>query len=120
MVQYCSGLLYFEGENPLFGRWTPKRGGGGPYLAEHDSHILDGGWLTENILFLAETLTSDYIERKVREAVRRLDGEPEHEKARLIEQALPQQLPVVELTVEQLLVDLEGHQFVKLRDTPQG
>ncbi len=116
VIQYCSGLLYFEGENPLFERWTPKHGGGGPYLAEHDSHILDAGWLTENILFLAEALTPAYVESKVREAARRLEGEPEQETARGIEAELPQQLEVVELTVEQLLKDLEGREFMRLRE----
>ncbi len=116
ILEYCSGLLYFEGENPLFGGWTPKHGGGGPYLAENDSQILDGGWLTANILFLAETLTPQYVERKVREAVRLLEGEPEHEEALAIEQGLETQLPVVELTVEQLLQDLEGRKYLQLHE----
>ena len=119
-IEYCSGLLYFEGDNPLFGRWTPKYGGGGPYLAEHDSQILDGGWLAENILFLADTLTPEYVERKLGEAVDRLAGEPEHETARSIEKALPEQLPAVELTVEQLLVDLEGGTLATLREDQEG
>lgn len=38
-LQYCSGLMYFEDDNPLFPPWTQERGGGGPYIWMDDSMI---------------------------------------------------------------------------------
>ena len=79
VLKYCSGLVYFEGENRLFGfpschidgRW-------GPSLWEHDSFIHRQGWFESNLNFLRRTLTFDYVVRKLDEAAARLeDGERE-------------------------------------------
>ncbi|MDG3007176.1 hypothetical protein [Paludisphaera mucosa] len=88
-LQYCSGLMYFEGENPLFSRWTPERGEGGPYLTESDSLIHDVGWKPENVEFLSRTLTVEFVEVRVAQAVARLEGEPDGEKARRLLDDLP-------------------------------
>ena len=84
-LEYCSGFMYLEGSNPLFGAWTPDNGGGGPYLWENDSQIHDSGWMQENIDFLTSTLTPKFVDQHVKAAVERLRGEPECEKARQIE-----------------------------------
>ena len=83
-IMYLSGLIYAQGENPIFKAWTKKRGGGGPYLWENDSQIFDIGWLPVNVDFFQRTLTTEYLGQKAREASRRLDGEPEAELANKI------------------------------------
>ncbi len=85
VLQYCSGLMYPEGANPLFAAWTAEVGGGGPYLWENDSLIFDAGWMKQNVDFLTRTLTADYVEERVARAVARLKGEPEWEQARRLE-----------------------------------
>ena len=101
-LQYCSGLMYFEGENPLFDTPTRGRAGGGPCLWENDSFIYDAGWLPENLSFLRATLTADLVSGKVAEAAARLKGEPEEEAARRLEQDLPGNRELLEMRVEEL------------------
>jgi hypothetical protein len=108
-LQYCSWLMYFEGENPLFGRWTKERGGGGPYLWENDSHISDVGWKQENIDFLADTLSVEFVEDRVVNSVARLMGEPEWEKARRLESDLPESRELVAIRVAELPLLLGKH-----------
>lgn len=76
-LQYCSGLMYFEGENPLFGKWTEAEGGGGPYLCENDSYFYDRGWMEQNVTFLSGYLTPQRVTEVVQLAAMRLKGEPE-------------------------------------------
>ncbi|SIN93909.1 hypothetical protein SAMN05444166_1701 [Singulisphaera sp. GP187] len=101
-LQYCSGLMYLEGENPLCGRWKTGQGGGGPYLWETDSLILDMGWKPENLDFLSRTLTADFVDDRVLKAVARLEGEPEWEQARRLENDLPERRELVSLRVAEL------------------
>ena len=108
-LQYCSGLMYFEGENPLFGRWTQERGGGGPYLWETDSLIYDVGWMPENVEFLTRTLTAGFVEDHVGKAVTRLESEPEREKARQLVGDFPERREIVSLRVAELPLLLAKH-----------
>lgn len=101
-LQYLSGLMYFEGENPLFGRWTQDQGGGGPYMWENDSNIHEAGWTPENVEFLAGVLTAEFVEDRVAAAADRLGGEPEAEKARLLVDDLARCRELVELRVAEL------------------
>ena len=78
-VMYASGLVYLRGDNPIFGDWTCNKGGGGPYLTESDAHIFDIGWLPENIEFLKEKLSVEYIQNKLHKAASMLSSEPEAE-----------------------------------------
>jgi len=84
-LEYCSGLMYLEGGNPLFGPYTQENGGGGPYLWENDSYIYSSEWLQANLDFLTVTLTPEFVNKSIRAAVERLRGEPEWEKALMIE-----------------------------------
>lgn len=101
-LQYCSGLMYFEEDNPVFGAWTKEGGGGGPYLWENDSLIYDAGWKPENLDFLSKTLTVEFVEQHVEKAVARLEGEPEGEKARQLLEDLPERRELVALRVAEL------------------
>lgn len=71
-IQYLSGLMYFEGENPVFDMWTPEHGGGGPYLWANDSYIYDRGWIEENVKFLASVLNYDFVSLHLQQAVIKL------------------------------------------------
>jgi len=101
-LQYCSGLMYAEGENPLFGKWTREGGGGGPYLWVNDTSIHDAGWLPENVDFLKTILTPDFVADKVKQAAERLSSEPERETAQRIAEDLPHCQDLVELRAEAL------------------
>lgn len=101
-LQYCSGLMYLEGENPLFGPWTHDRGGGGPYLWEADSLIYDVGWKPENIDFLSKILTVDFVEHLIGKVVTRLEAEPEWEKARRVAGDFPERRELVAFRVAEL------------------
>ena len=85
VLQYCSGLMYPEGANPLVAAWTAEHGGGGPYLWENDSLIFDAGWMSQNVEFLTRTLTADYVTERIASAVARLKGDPAWEQARRME-----------------------------------
>jgi len=78
LLQYCSGLMYFDGENPLFREWSGK---GGPHLWGDDSFVFDRGWSEDNVHFLREFLTTERIVNSVRMAAERLEAEPEAERA---------------------------------------
>ena len=72
-LTYLSGLIYIKGENPILEKWTPERGGGGPYLSEM---VLEG-WLPENLDVLRQYLTPEKIQSIVKLSARRLCDEPE-------------------------------------------
>jgi hypothetical protein len=101
-IQYISGLMYFEGQNPLFGKWNPEFGGGGPCLWANDTLIPEMKWLPENISFLRETLNTDFVVDKLREAVTILSGEPEHARAKQVENDLSEYLEIIQNRVKEL------------------
>lgn len=76
-IMYASGLIYLEGENPIFGKWTGESGGGGPYLAESDAGIYDAGWLRQNVDYMSQKLTVEYVQERIRTAADLLKNEPE-------------------------------------------
>jgi hypothetical protein len=102
ILEYCSGLMYYEGENPLFPAWTPELGGGGPHLWENDSHIYDAGWLEENAEFLRETLTTSFVTEMVQSAVETLKDEPEGGLAKQMQSDLTGRTDIVECRVKEL------------------
>lgn len=101
-LQYLSGFMYFEGENPIFDMWTPEEGGGGPYLWENDAMIYDAGWLPENVEFLAGTLTTDFVEESLRRVLPRLEGQPEQAKAQQLVDDFTERVEIVELRTAEL------------------
>lgn len=105
-IKYASGLIYFGYGNPVYSPWTPEQGGGGPYLAEWDAAIYDRGWLDENLDFLSQTLTCDYILEKVRLAADVLLGQPEAEIASLIADDARSRRDTISLRTSELLSEL--------------
>ena len=75
VLQYVSCLMYQNDENPVFAPWTPDKGGGPPELWESDTLSSEYGWRRENASFLAETLTLDFVKRKLKEAALQNGGE---------------------------------------------
>jgi hypothetical protein len=101
-LEYCSGLMYFEGDNPLFEAWTRGHGDGGPDLWANDSQIYETGWMVENIEFLTTTLNVDYVNGRVAKAAARLKDEPEWENAQRLVDDLPEAQELLALRVTEL------------------
>jgi hypothetical protein len=109
-LQYCSCLMYFEGENPLFEIWK----GVSPPLWTNDSLFGGGaGWREENIAFLSASLTTDFVVSKVEKATARLELEPGGEKARRLQADLPQCRPLIEERIKELLLRLRNPSAVE-------
>jgi hypothetical protein len=101
-VQYLSGLMYFEGENPFFGCWNPAEGGGGPSLIGNDSLLCDAGWMDENVQFLQETLNEHFVTQRLGQALDVLRDEPEYPKAERIGHDLAERIDIVASRVKEL------------------
>jgi hypothetical protein len=99
-IQYLSGLMYFEGENPIFGPWTSKLDG--PYLWENDSQIYASGWTDENVSFLQESLTVQFVSDKLQRAVEMLKDEPEYKIARQVGCDLSDRTEIIESRISEL------------------
>ena len=108
-LQYCSGLMYVEGENPIFEKWTETEGGGGPYLWENDSHILDRGWTDENVSYLRTYLTPRLVKEVVQLAATRLKDEPEEAAAARLVRDLDECSDLIECRVTELPTMLATH-----------
>ncbi|WP_298861837.1 hypothetical protein [uncultured Gimesia sp.] len=100
-IQYCSSLMYFEGENPLF----EECHGTGLCLCENDS-LFDAFWSDKNIQFLSATLTVDFVNQKVADAIARLRKESNLKYAQQLEDDLPERQEVIALQIDDLLTQL--------------
>lgn len=74
LLQYVSALIYDEDDNPVFTAATRETDGGPPRLWEPAGNIFEQSWLPENIGFLRNILTADYVEDGVRRAAKILRG----------------------------------------------
>jgi len=108
-IQYFSGFMYFEGENPIFEMWTPDKGGGGPCLWENDSFIYNTGWMPENADFLASVLTFDFIDEQLKRAARKIEGQPEYDTARQLVIDIQDRRELVESRAAELPSLLRDH-----------
>lgn len=105
-IMYASGLIYFTGENPIYGLWTPTEGGGGPYLTEADADLYDRAWLEPNLAFLRQTLSADYVIERVAAAAERLSGKPEEDLARKIAADARTRADTIALRMDAMLENL--------------
>ncbi len=101
-LQYVSGLMYFDGENPFFGPWTPDEGGGGRCLWRDDTQIGEAGWLPENVEYLKSVLTVDFVGAKVDAAVERLRDEPEYARVLPVSESLRDRQELIASRIEEL------------------
>ena len=106
-IMYASGLIYLKGENPIFGVWTPDKGGGGPCLTESDADIFDAVWLSENISYMKSTLSVDYIQNKMQQAASLLSAEPEARIAQQVAKDAMGRADVIQIRMEDMLEILE-------------
>ncbi len=111
-LQYCSWLMYFEGENPLFNAFVNERGSLGAFLWWNDSRIHYAGWMKENVEFLKETLTVEFVTDGIRRATDRLEGEAEHSLAQQLVHDLPDRRELIEARTHELptLLGAESHE----------
>ncbi len=84
IVQYISCFVYEENNNPIFTPWTPEHGGGPPDLWQTDGLVQVKGWREENISFLKNTFTPEYIEAHLQKATDKLKIAPLHKVAQKV------------------------------------
>ncbi len=73
-MAWCSGIVYEDDENLIFGSSNIRSGDSEPYLHENDSQIRNDRWMDENIRFMYDNLSVKYIKDKLLECSRMLDG----------------------------------------------
>ncbi len=105
-VMYATGLIYLEGENPIYQAWTCQGGGGGPYLTEWDSSVFDSAWTEQNLAFLRSTLTTDYLLERLDLAASVLESEPESPVAKRIALEARERMTLIEMRIADLLANL--------------
>jgi hypothetical protein len=112
-VMYASGLIYVEGENPIYGAWSTEQGGGGPYLTEIDGHIFDWAWRKDNLEYLKDTLTTKYLMEKLEHAALTLQN---HEEVDIVSQVIDDARSrevIIEYRIADLLENLAKIQLEK-------
>jgi len=104
---YASGLIYDEGANPIYGKWTSERGGGGPYLTETDANIFDLGWRQDNLEFLRGALTTESLLSKLKICAEETKDEEGGAIVRAMLDDGTANHEYVSIRIELLLADLE-------------
>lgn len=105
-ILYASGLIYGGKDNILYGEFTPKVGGGGPYLTEDDASIFDHAWRPENLEYLSSHLSADYLLTKVSEAVNFLEGKDEIALGRDVENDIRREATLIDAKISILISEL--------------
>jgi hypothetical protein len=100
--QYASALLYEADKNPVFAPWTKEKGGGPPALWECGSHMFDVGWREENLHFLRQTLSVEYITQRLSAAKFTIQSAAANSIASQILAELPHQATLLAIRIEQL------------------
>jgi len=109
--QFASALMYEKDKNPVFDAWTKEKGGGPPALYNCSGMMFNVGWKHENLAFLKATLSADYFEQKLREALEQIQNTVAKKLASGIIDDFPGQRARLELRIEQLitlLTDVSG------------
>lgn len=101
-LQYCSWLMYLEGENPLFDAFVNERGADGVFLRTNDSRIWHSGWRSENVAFLQKTLSWQFVSSSIAAATNRLRGEPEQPLAEQVLRDLRDRRELIEARAQEL------------------
>ena len=77
-VEYLASLIYEPADNPFFPPLIPGRTISVFLLTNHDSHIIDAGWMEENLRFLRSVLTYRFVVETLNDAAAILREEPEY------------------------------------------
>jgi hypothetical protein len=109
-LEYCSALMYPSNENPFFPASKDENVTNDSWLLTHEFWADLDGWKEENIKFLGEVLTLDFVKDRIAKCAVRLTGEPESELAQRMEADLPAAETLLALRIEQLprLLRVEG------------
>ncbi|SQI39864.1 Uncharacterised protein [Leminorella richardii] len=105
-MMYASGLIYEEGENPIFRPWSKTHGGGGPYLAELNHHFDGNGWLPENLAFFKKTLTAERLLEDLERAAVVLQGQQEEAMANRLVADARQRHEIIAIQIDDLIENL--------------
>lgn len=105
-IMYASGLIYLEGENPIYLPWTKEEGGGGPYMTAMDASIFDHAWLASNLDFFRNTLTYEYLADQIALASIRLNDQPEVTMAQKIATDVRKRKGIIETRVSSMIKNL--------------
>jgi hypothetical protein len=76
VLQYCSGLMYFDYDNPLLSIPSGVRNINGQWLWENDSHVWDRGWRETNVAFVRDFVTAERVVQVIRDVAEKLRNEP--------------------------------------------
>jgi hypothetical protein len=107
VLQYASCLMYDETSNPVFAPWTPLGGGGPPELWEKEGLMFEVAWLPENVSFLRDALSAEYVVDRMRKAASLLpDGENHRISQQMLSDVLLQRA-LLEARIAELPVLLE-------------
>ena len=107
-IMYASGLIYLRGENPIFGERTPEGGGGDPCLTESDAMLYDESWLPENIDFIKNNISTEYIQKKMQQASELLCNEPEGKVAAIVARDAMKNGDTITLRIDDLITGLSN------------
>lgn len=114
-VTYASGLIYGTEENPLFSAWEAAgRGAGGPFLAETDSRTYDWAWRQDNLTFLKQILSVDYVLAKLEQCATLLAETPESAMIRSVCQDAKLRQDIMEISIGDLQENLSRSQREKM------
>lgn len=103
-VEFASLLAFEDENNPVFHKWTPLGGGGPP-----DLRMCGGPWSTywrlNNLTFLRESLTPDFMKISTCRACERLQGQEGENLARAVYEAVLSDRAGVRERIEHLFED---------------
>ncbi len=114
-ILYASGLIYCKGENPIYGTWTPDKGGGGPYLSEIDASIFDWAWRDDNLAFLKNILSVEYLLQKLEQAIPKLENTTDLAVLDTMLKEAKKRTDIVQIRIDDLIEDLARVQLEKKR-----
>jgi hypothetical protein len=100
--QYASALLYEADKNPVFAPWTRDKGGGPPSLWDCGCLMFDVGWREENLHFLRQTLSVEYIRQRLTAAQGMIKSAAANSIASQLLAELPVQATLLSIRIEQL------------------
>lgn len=113
VLRYISIFMYRDDDNPLFLPWTRERGGGPPNLTETNCHFYQCHWKEENIDFITDIITAEYLQETLNKASKQVfDVEEISDLSRKMIQEFQHQAPTLYgrlNDIPRLTCDLDEH-----------
>lgn len=95
VLQYASVIMCGENDNPIYGHWTPEKGGGPPVLWDCDAMVHDECWTPDNVEYLRSKLTPGEIFRCINAAAEFLRDKMDSPVPDLLVARFPNVAPMV-------------------------